>query len=334
MLGVVFRSEKDVIIEVNNTPHASQRSAPRGVTLFKRVKYNKPHQNLQEQLTLLIQRGLIVTNRQMAEHYLGHLNYYRLSAYWIPLLKDRKTNRFTDGTTFEEILNFYIFDRELRILVLDAIERIEISVRSQWAYSLTMHYGSHAHLNSALFTDTSRWQHSKAVAKLRNTVSQSKEEFIAHFRSNYDDPLPPLWALVEIMTFGELSYWYAQLKRRKDRNAVARIYDMDETNFVSFLHHLSFVRNLCAHHSRLWNREFTITLKLPKQRPSTVAASLNPATKRKIYNTFVTVVYLLDQISPSHHWKNRLFSLMEVHRINISLMGFPPNFRSLPIWII
>ena len=74
-------TKRYVIMKGKNTPHASQRSAPRGVTLFERVKYNKPHQNLQEQLTLLIQRGLIVTDRQMAEHYLGHLNYYRLSAY-------------------------------------------------------------------------------------------------------------------------------------------------------------------------------------------------------------------------------------------------------------
>ncbi len=164
-------------------------------------------------------------------------------------------------------------------------------------------------------------------------MSKSQEDFIVHLRHKYDELLPPLWAMVEIMTFGELSHWYENLKHRQDRNAISRLYDMDEKNLVSFLHHLNFVRNKCAHHNRLWNHNFTITLKLPKQRPLKVVASLNPNAERKLYNTLVILEYLLEIVSPNNHWKNRLFSLLHQHRIDIAQMGFPENHQSLAAWV-
>ncbi len=127
------------------------------------VRFDKPHRTLQQQLSLLQHRGLIVQNLEVAERYLGHLNYYRLSAYWIPFLENRQTNRFKKGTKFEDVLNLYIFDRELRLLVLDAIERIEVSIRSKWAYYLSQQHGAHAHLNGALFKSTKKWKHETAV---------------------------------------------------------------------------------------------------------------------------------------------------------------------------
>ena len=294
------------------------------------MKFNKPHLTLEEQLTLLENRGLIVLDREQAKHYLGHLNYYRLSGYWFPFKQSPTINQFRLNTSFEDILNLYIFDRELRLLILNAIERIEVSVRSKWAYFFCEKYGAHAHLDSTLFK---KYQtHQKAISTLEKSVSKSKETFIEHLKSNYDETLPPLWALVEIMTFGQLSHWFGMLKLRSDKNDVARVYDMDEKNFVSILHHLTVVRNKCAHHSRLWNCEFTITPKLPNNRPADVVKSLNQSQKRKIYNTLVILIHLLNTISPNHHWKNKLLDLINRHKIDVSRMGFPSNFKSLPTW--
>ena len=294
------------------------------------MKFNKPHLTLEEQLTLLENRGLVVSDRQQAKYYLGHLNYYRLSGYWFPFKQSPTINQFRPNTKFEDILNLYIFDRELRLLILNAIERIEVSIRSKWAYYLCEKYGAHAHLNSNLFRDYQK--HSEAVLSLKKSTSKSKEPFILHLDSTYDELLPPLWAIVEVMTFGQLSYWLGMLKLRGDKNLVAHEYDMDEKNFVSILHHLTVVRNKCAHHNRLWNCEFTITPKLPNKRPAIIVKSLNQTQKRKLYNTLVILVHLLNIISPNHSWKNKLLTLINNHRINVRKIGFPHNFKSLPIW--
>ena len=115
------------------------------------MKFNKSHLSLEQQLTLLEERGLIVSDREQAKHYLGHLNYYRLSGYWFPFKQSPTTDRFRPNTSFEDILNLYIFDREFRLLVIDAMERIEVSVRSKWAYFFCEKYEAHAHLDSSLF---------------------------------------------------------------------------------------------------------------------------------------------------------------------------------------
>lgn len=295
------------------------------------MKFNKPYLTLEEQLTLLENRGLIVSDRQKAKYYLGHLNYYRLSGYWFPFKQSPTINKFRPNISFEDILNLYIFDRELRLLILNAIERIEVSIRSKWAYCLCEKHGAHAHLNSNLFRDLKK--HSEAVLSITKSASKSKEPFILHLNRTYDEILPPLWALVEIMTFGQLSHWFSMLKLREDKNLVAHKYDMDEKNFGSILHHLTVVRNKCAHHNRLWNCEFTIIPKLPNQRPVILVKSLNQNQKRKLYNTVVILIHLLNIISPDHSWKNRLIELINKYQIDVGKMGFPNNYKSLPIWL-
>ena len=101
------------------------------------MKFNKPPKTFEEQVDLLIQRGMTIPDRAEALHYLKHLNYYRLRAYWLPFEKNHANHAFKPGTSFSEVLNLYVFDRELRLLVMDAIERIEVSIRTGWAYYLS-----------------------------------------------------------------------------------------------------------------------------------------------------------------------------------------------------
>ncbi len=103
-------------------------------------------------------------------------------------------------------------------------------------------------------------------------------------------------------------------------------------NLVSFLHHLTIVRNLCAHHSRLWNREFIINFKIPKRRPYNLVADFNPSTQKSIYNTLVILLYLMDQIAPDHHWRKRIIEKIDRHHIDTMRMGFPTDWRTKTIW--
>lgn len=297
------------------------------------MKFNKPPFTHEQQLDQLIQRGLVCADRAEVLHYLGHLNYYRLGAYWLPFETDHASHAFQPGTRFADVLNLYVFDRELRLLVLDAIERVEVSVRTGWAYTLAHRHGAHAHLNASLFKKPARnWNHTQQSQKLETEARKSHETFLRHHYQKYDERLPPVWVVVEIMTLGQLSKWYGNLRHGADRNAVAHRYDMDETNLTSFLHHLSVIRNFCAHHSRLWNREFAFTFRLPRLRPQALVTSLNHQDARRLYNTLTVLAWLLDVISPQHHWKQRLKALLAQHAIDLQRMGFPADWAHRAVW--
>lgn len=292
--------------------------------------YTKPALTIPKQIAQLRTRGMVISDTPSAEHYLSQINYYRLSAYWLPFESNHGTHAFQAGTRFEQVLDLYIFDRELRLLVLDAIERVEIAIRTQLAYQLGHRYGTHPHLNPAFFKRS--WDHAKNIAQLQKDAHDSKEAFITHLLAKYAEPLPPIWAAVEIMTLGQLSKWYANLQSGADRNLVAHEYDCDEVNLVSFLHHLSTVRNLCAHHSRLWSREFIFTFKLPRQRPQALLSSFNPNEPRRIYNTLVMLTHLMNRIAPGHHWRQRLIDMLQRHHIDPTRMGFPIDWDTRAIW--
>lgn len=102
-----------------------------------------------------------------------------------------------------------------------------------------------------------------------------------------------------------------------------------------FLSHLNYYRLIasCAHHSSLWNREFTIAWKLPTRRPGSLLVNLNRDCNNKLYNTLATLAYLMDFLNPGHHWKKRLGDLFRHHpAVKERYMGFPENCRELPLW--
>lgn len=292
--------------------------------------FTKPATTYAEQIALLQQRGMDIGDPASAEFYLQHLNYYRLGAYWLPFEADHATHRFRAGTQFSDVLSLYIFDRELRLLILDAIERIEVSIRSQWAYHMAHEHGSHGHLDSALAHKATHWQSN--LDKLKGEVERSDEAFIQHLTQTYSEALPPVWAVCEVMSLGVLSRWYSNLKPMPTRRLIANVYSIDERVLESWLHHLTFIRNTSAHHSRLWNREFTITPKLPRSKPQHLTGEFIVGS-RKLYNTLIILLHFMDIIAPQHHWRQRLKGLIASHAIPIGAMGFPQDWEARAIWV-
>lgn len=297
------------------------------------MKYSKPALSIEQQIAQLQRRGMTFGDSQLAAHYLRELNYYRLSGYWLHREADHAIHQFQPGTRFEDVLTDYVFDRELKLLVLDAVERIEVSVRTHWAHELSLRHGPHVHLDSTLFRKRSQnWSHPAAVASLINGVEQSRERFIKHLRATYDELLPPIWAVVEVMSLGQISRWFDNLRHAADRNAIAAGYDLDETLLTSFLHHISVVRNICAHHGRLWDRELPFRAQLPRKRPVALARSLNRDTAGHTYNTLTILGWLLARVSPGQSWVRRVGDHVVSHPPARELMGFPENFRQRPVW--
>jgi abortive infection bacteriophage resistance protein len=296
-----------------------------------KLKFSKPATTIDQQIDLLLSRGMEIPDRNYARHYLTHLNYYRLGAYWLPFESDHASHTFTPGTRFDDVVSLYVFDRELRLLVMDAVERLEVSIRTQWAYQLAHSYGPHAYLRPDIFKNGDI--HQRCLSKLKEELARSHETFVEHYQNNYTDPaLPPIWAVVEVMSLGQLSKWVSGLAHGRDRQAIAKNYGIDEIVLTSFLHHLTIVRNVCAHHGRLWNRCFGFQAKMPK-RPMQLHQGLNFQQPKHLYNTLVVLEYMMKIISPGHHWKRRLVELIEKYPIaKTEAMGFSVGWLSRDVW--
>lgn len=300
------------------------------------MKFTKPALTVEHQLDLLIRRGMRVSDVESAKHHLRHIGYYRLRAYWLPNEMAAPTSgdhAFAPDTTLEAVLDLYSFDRKLRLLVMDAIERTEVSLRSRWAYVLSLRYGSHGYLDPRLFRRPT--EHAKSLESLKREIDRSHETFVRHYRGTYTEPaLPPFWSICELLSFGQLSLWYQNLADGADRVAIAEPFGVDEQILKSFAHHLTYVRNVCAHHSRLWNREMTVGMKIPT-RPLWLGEALNREKPKRLYNTLVMLAFMLDIISPGSRWRRSLLELMEEHKaVNLELMGFPQGWQDSPIWTL
>lgn len=293
------------------------------------IPFTKPATTYGEQVELLKRRGMAFGDEAQAQFYLEHLNYYRLGAYWLPFETDHGNHRFQPGTRFEDVLELYKFDRELRLLMMDAIERVEVSVRAHWAYAMAHLHGPHAHLDASLANNEERWRDN--LKKMRKEVSRSDEVFIRHLRRTYAEELPPVWAVCEVMSLGLLSKWYGNLQPMATRSAIASVYGVDEAVLASWLHHLSMIRNICAHHARLWNREFKRTPKIPGSKPEGLAHAFIPQSRR-LYNALIILLYWMDTIAPAHTWRDRLKDLLHHHETRLPAMGFPANWPHRPLW--
>jgi abortive infection bacteriophage resistance protein len=298
------------------------------------MKYSKPPITGEDQIKLLDSRGMAFSDHTRAVRYFSNINYYRLRAYWVPFEDTSTTaedHHFKSGTTFDAVLTLYIFDRKLRLLIWEAIERIEVSIRTHFVDVLALKYGSHAHMHSDIFYNPELYQ--EILGKLTEEITRSKETFIEHYNSTYDNPsLPPIWASCEVMSFGQISKWISNLKYRQDRKDIASTYGLDEKILVSFMHHLTHIRNLSAHHCRLWNRKLTVTMTIPRF-PTALALFFNNSDDRHIYNTLAMLGYLMRVISPKTTWPNRLQKLIgEYPQIDTMAMGFPADWQNLPLW--
>lgn len=322
-------------MEINNTPHAShENGAPWGVTFFwvAYMRYDKPPLTLTEQVAQLERRGMQFTDERSAEQVLARLNYYRLTAYWYPFYSDTDASAFAPGTHFDDVIQHYEFDRRLRLCVLDAIERFEIALRTQFAYHLAHRHGPWAHEDESLFSK--RGRHRGLIVSLDRELHRSQEPFIVHYKRKYSAPArPPIWIACEVMSLGVLSALFDTLRTRADRKAIAQDFGLDELVLRSFAHHINIVRNICAHHGRLWNRSIPVRTKLPNSADAALISSLEPAQPQKLYNTIVLLGCCLKQISDDVRWRTQLVALIDEHpAVDTVAMGFPEDWRARPFW--
>lgn len=329
-------------------------------------KFDKPALSVTDQVALLRQRGLNFRDEVRATRYLEVISFFRLSPYMRPFQDANCENHtFHPDSEFKQIVNLYAFDRELRLFVMDALERVEVATRAAINNYMAIQYNNpHWFMDNEVFS--LRYGHEALLGELRTKLDYekrnindeiseltkkaideaTKQQRIEHrTRDNYfrfygycynKPALPPGWAIVEVLSLGELSRLFCGLKRDNDRKKIAKQFDIPHEIFESWLHTLTFVRNLCAHHSRLWNRELSIPPKIPKdwQLPDRLKSSkVQPV--RRVYVVLLMLSHLMEQISPDSRWRIRFRELLAHYpETDLTMMGFPSDWEQYPLWKI
>ena len=295
------------------------------------MHYTKCALSFNDQLALLKQRRLRIDDDERALRWLQRVSYYRLSAYFLPF-KDGENFRL--GTDFNDICRSYVFDRQLRLLVFDAIERIEVAIRTSITYEISHEYGPFGYVDSANFDRRFKSNHAGLMKKLTDELGQSStknETFVNHFRKKYTAEIHlPAWMATELLSFGTVSMLYKSLLP-KIKHRIAAPYKIGYKHLASWLHSLNYVRNVCAHHKRLWNRQLAIR-PLPLTRSKSANVSV-PIRNERIYCIFVILQYMLKIVSPNSCWRDRLFKLLDQYPdVLLVPMGIPIDWKSQSVW--
>ena len=274
------------------------------------MKYTKPPLTFEKQAALLISRGL-QADKAILISRLQAVNYYRLSAYLYPFRQVSGDN-FKEDTTLDIVWRHYTFDRQLRILVMDSIERIEVAVRTQLAYYFSHRHGPFSYLNITFFPKLKSEDHKRWLDEMKIEIERSKETFIMHFQKKYGDchAVPPLWMLCEIMSFGKMLTLFNGVDD-EIRRIIAREYGVEDIILKSWLGAINVIRNICAHHGRLWNRELGFKPMIPQKKK--YPQWHNPVTvlNNRIFGILTVLKYLLNKVAPTSHWDQRLNNLID-----------------------
>lgn len=310
--------------------------------------FQKPAHSIEEQVATLRGRGLAIPDEARARHYLANISYFRLSAYTRPFYQPGcQEHYFLDGTSFEDVLRLYVFDRELRLLLLDAIERLEVTLRAQLTNTLAEHHGPHGYLNPAIF-DT-RYNHGWLLEKLEYAAKGREiETFLAHYRKKYRSAptQPPIWMAVELLTFKEVSTLMAKLRLPKDTQSIEQHFGWKMPVLRSWFRSLSDLRNICAHHGRVWNREFGSRPEMPRKIPASwpgIPNSIETGShehpgqrldpRRRLYLQLVVIESLMQVVSPTSQWAERLVTLLDHYpQVSRPHMGFPGHWVTESFW--
>jgi abortive infection bacteriophage resistance protein len=296
------------------------------------MKFTKPALTLDQQVALLISRGMDGDPKRMRRR-LAAVNYYRLSAYWFTFRAEN--GQFHPGTNFETVWERYAFDRELRLLVLDALERIEVAVRARLTYEHTAQGDPFTYVSDpeALFARDAK-KREDFLNRLRDDLDRSHEPFVKHFQGRYGEAhaWPPVWVTAEVLSFGGILSFFRGSPRAIQR-AVADHFGVADAVFESWLLSLNVVRNICAHHGRLWNRDLGLAPKIPRPDRSPEWHEPVKIANDRAFAVLTILTHCLHRIAPGSGWARRFAELLVKHpTIPITQMGIPANWQDCPVW--
>lgn len=294
--------------------------------------FHKKFLSVSEQLTLLKERGLQIENDERAKDYLKHIGYFRLSAYFYPLLQTPKDQHlYKAGSTFNQVLDMYRFDRKLRLLLFNEIEKIEVAIRTEIVNAGCRFLNDIFWLtNSIYFRDRNRYIQSLSLIDAE--LSKSKEDFILHFKQNYSNQYPPSWMLAEIIPLGVLGNLYINIADMRLQKQIAKSFGLQAPVLASWLMVLANIRNICCHHGRIWNRELP---NIPSELKKPIYEWIENTSidRKRVYYKICMIKYLLHTVTPNNTLKERLIELSQRYpTVDFKAMNFPIDWHSQKFW--
>lgn len=296
--------------------------------------YNKPALTIEQQLTLLESRGMIVADRSAAMTALQRIGYYRLSSYWFSFRAVEVNNgtlvrldSYQPNTRFETVAQLYEFDRKLRGLLLDAVGRVEVALRASCTYHFAHEHGAFGHTDPQHFRRS--FDHQAWLARVDDEVLRSEEAFVAHFRERYDGfPRVPLWMATEVMSFGTLVRMMRNASTASQR-AMAQQFGVSREVLGSWALTISVLRNLCAHHARVWNRVFGVRPMLPN-----VDRRWQGLAPDRLFVVLLVLRQLSENDIVCREWMAQIEKLLAPVAVgqNTRSMGLPLDWQHHPLW--
>lgn len=271
----------------------------------------------------LVTQNLQVPDHSLAIKYITFVGHYRLKGYWFNLI-DPVTKKFIAGTTFNTIKDRYEFDREIRAAILEAVERLEVAIRSTICNFLSLKHSPHWYLDNSLFKPVGKFGLGKMLSKIEQEVGRSHEKkFIAAYNKSYDDPyLPPSWAMSECVTLGIWSRAFQILRDKSDKKSISAKFGIPQVEvFESWMHTLSVLRNMAAHHDRFLNN------KLGVAPTNHTVKNIKFIDNKSIFAALTVTHVLLDSIGFNSTFRQRLIGLKAQYGMGMfQELGFPNNW--------
>ncbi len=282
----------------------------------------KPPTTFKEQVELYKRRKLHIENSEIAEKILQRIHYYRLSAYGLTLKDPLNKDEFIDGSSFNKMLSLYEFDRRLRLLLMGILETIEIAFRTHISYEIAHKFGPLGYKDKENFRDEKF--HKESIIELDSLITKSRkgELFIEHHFQKYGGKIP-IWAAIEVTSFGFLSKFYRNLIEEAKKNIAKTYYKVPYLYLESWLQTLSNIRNVCAHYGRLYNKKLTFKPRLFKE-------EIRQFDNWRIFSGIYVSQRLLTKVEGARFITD-LEALISEYEENIDFahIGFPPNWKEL-----
>lgn len=296
-------------------------------------KYIKKALSIEQQLQFLAKQGLIIEDYEKASQVLSVISYYRFSGYLLPFKTPHNhdsVRSFKGEVTFDQVWQLYQFDRELRLLVIDAIEKIEVAFRTAITNVTSVAFSPFWYTDNSIYKNDLFF--SVVAQNVEQIINDKRELFIKHYYDNYTEPLyPPIWMIMETLSFGVCVKMFRGIKDLGIRQKICATFQQHPTIMESWLQTLTYIRNICAHHSRLWNRWLVYAPIIPKNEAK--KEDLEKQSRRFIVVAYI-IHQLLEKIAPQSLWKGRLFALLEDYEnfVKVQSMGFKIEWRSDSFW--
>lgn len=290
-----------------------------------------------EQLALLVDRGMEIEDWVSARDTLRRVNYYRLSGYWYPFriwCAEGRQDDFVAGTRFRDVVTLYEFDARLRAATFAALMPVELALRALIGHELGR-VDPCSHLDPAVLGPTARVgdRYKRWLQRYNQAVAASREDFVAHHAQRYGGRLP-VWAATEVLDWGALSYLYG-FAPLVTQAAVAAQCDLKATQLSTWMRSLNVIRNVCAHHGRLFNRVHAIKPRVPKRGEHLDLDELSVDWGRT-FGQLTLVQYLADRLGVGN--RRLLPSVLEtfpnVRGVPIAHLGAPANWQDNRLWLV